>query len=301
MFSVYPIEHTYKPQINQERPPNYFNHKSSNNTNLEGLRKINNDTNIIREILLSFLLKDIFRTMIKNDSFDDNVTNIINLFKSIIEPNELSELNENKLKEYLETINEDRVNKFGLWLDVSISTLRMYKTYTYGKNKSNRSNKYNSNKHIYLRCPPNYSCSTNLFYYHHDNNKLICYTNKLICDTNQKSIVEAGYMSRLPTSIIYKKVFGEIMEEKAEALHKFIISYLKPDYYYITPLDSMRRILNKLSNSEILERINSSELDVNLQPIQSEKILRYSNMGKHFIFPDPSEKYRVINKNPFNL
>ena len=250
----------------------YFAKKHTFTNNI--LNEINSYIKLDKEIELAKMLYFFFSA---NTSTEEDIINIQNLFLTIIgyENRKNNKSIKDKIKEYLEENFRNNKKKISetLWFNIYENCLTIFVEQT-SKNPG----------YVYERriCFEDCECEKYLICYSEKNNKLILLVNvitikknsplfpgnynKNILKNNQNvqtdyiKIVEHNMMTRLPSSFLCSKIFGERNKPMAEKLHIYSLSLFKPRYFYIfAPLPDMKPIINKLVEKGYIEQNNNSK------------------------------------------
>ena len=248
----------------------YFAKKHTFTNNI--LNEINSYIKLDKEIELAKML---YRFELNTTYTEENIKKIQNLFLTIIgyENRQNNKSIKDKIKAYLEENfknNKKNISKT-LWYNIYIQCLKIFVEQTLEK--------WNGTYERRI-CFEDCECEKYLICYSEKNNKLILLVNvitikknsqlllsgnynKNILKNNQNDyikIVEHNMMTRLPSSFLCSKIFGERNKPMAEKLHIYSLSLFKPRYFYIfAPLRDMRPIINKLVEKGYIEQNNNSK------------------------------------------
>ena len=268
-----------------------------------------------------------------NTSTEEDIINIQNLFLTIIgyENRKNNKSIKDKIKEYLEENFRNNKKKISetLWFNIYENCLTIFVEQT-SKNPG----------YVYERriCFEDCECEKYLICYSEKNNKLILLVNvitikknspllsgnynKNILKNNQNvqtdyiKIVEHNMMTRLPSSFLCSKIFGERNKPMAEKLHIYSLSLFKPRYFYIfAPLRDMKPIINKLVEKGYIEQNNNSKkintilnenitiktkLELNMRELSYRRLMNDGIFFRMFSTEElnPSNFYEVLYKYP---
>lgn len=260
------------------------NHTYTNNI----LNEINSYIKLDKEIELAEIMSNF---KLNTTSTEEDIIKIQNLFLTIIgyENRKNNKSIKDKIKEYLEENfrNNKKNNSEQLWFNIYDLCLQIFV-----KETSQTWNYYR--RRI---CFEDCDCEKYLICYSEKNNKLILLVNVITIkktsplldgnynknilkndnnvQTDYIKIVEHNMMTRLPSSFLCSKIFGERNKPMAEKLHIYSLSLFKPRYFYIyEPLFDMRPIINKLlEKGYILHNNNSTNMNMILNKMLDKKFV----------------------------
>ena len=255
------------------------------------LNEINSYIKLDKEIELAKML---YRFELNTTYTEENIIKIQNLFLTIIgyENRQNNKSIKDKIKAYLEENFKNNKKNISthLWFNIYENCLKIFVEQTLEKWDGTYERRI-----CFEKC----ECEKYLICYSEKNNKLILLVNvitikknspllsgnynKNILKNNQNDyikIVEHNMMTRLPSSFLCSKIFGERNKPMAEKLHIYSLSLFKPRYFYIfAPLPDMKPIINKLVEKGYIEQNNNStKMNTILNKLIMEKIKFELNM-----------------------
>ena len=304
----------------------YFAKKHTFTNNI--LNEINSYIKLDKEIELAKML---YRFELNTTYTEENIKKIQNLFLTIIgyENRQNNKSIKDKIKAYLEENfknNKKNISKT-LWYNIYIQCLKIFVEQTLEKSNGTYERRI---------CFEDCECEKYLICYSEKNNKLILLVNvitikknsqlllsgnynKNILKNNQNDyikIVEHNMMTRLPSSFLCSKIFGERNKPMAEKLHIYSLSLFKPRYFYIfAPLPDMKPIINKLVEKGYIEQNNNSKkintilnenitiktkLELNMRELSYRRLMNDGIFFRMFSTEElnPSNFYEVLYKYP---